>query len=557
MKKSSIMMLALSGTMLVGCTQSEYIGEAPQQNGNEIVFSGASGKMTRATSNTGSVAEKLDGQIKFYGVKKTGTTDAATYANVFEDYVLWFDNTNITTSNPDGDWEYVDVAGHPYGTTPTTGVTKKDQFIKYWDFATDEYNFVAGSPVEAFTYALNGKGEIATATVTGIAGHLNPGTAKITTNPIYIANPVKVGKADYKKDVLFRFTRQQSYVRVGVFETIPGYKITAIKFYEMDENGKWTTTSKNNVTLASTTKNYFTGAENATATITYNWTDTTYTFAYTDETPFEQQNNWFGGALTGVPATTSTEATVANLYGTDGDMASTGYFTVLPTNSATTATPLLVKCDYTLEGLDGNDIINVKGATAAIPAAYAKWAANTSYTYLFKISDNTNGSTGEEGDGKEGLFPITFDAAVIEVEDGTAQGTVTTVSTPSITTYQEGFAVEDNNETTGENEKVMKYVAGKAIYVTVQNDETGALEVLTDKVTVFKLDGPKTEADLILTAPKETSAVTDWKVGTGETVGAVTYEAGKYGSFTPADGYYAIQYEYADGAFAYKVVEVK
>ena len=103
----------------------------------------------------------------------------------------------------------------------------------------------------------------------------------------------------------------------------------------------------------------------------------------------------------------------------------------------------------------------------------------------------------------------------------------------------------------------MKYVAGKAIYVTVQNDETGALEVLTDKVTVFKLDGPKTEADLILTAPKETSAVTDWEVGTGETVGAVTYEAGKYGSFTPADGYYAIQYEYADGAFAYKVVEVK
>ncbi|MBQ2300549.1 MAG: hypothetical protein II279_03610, partial [Bacteroidaceae bacterium] len=136
MKKSSIMMLALSGTMLVGCTQSEYIGDAPQQNGNEIVFSGASGKMTRATSNTGSVAQKLDGQIKFYGVKKTGTT----YADVFEDYVLWFDNANKTTSNPDGDWEYVDVVNKVYGTRNTAGKLEKNQYIKYWDFATDEYH---------------------------------------------------------------------------------------------------------------------------------------------------------------------------------------------------------------------------------------------------------------------------------------------------------------------------------------------------------------------------------------------------------------------------------
>ena len=540
MKKSSIMMLALSGTMLVGCTQSEYIGDAPQQNGNEIVFSGASGKMTRATSNEGTVAQKLDGQIKFYGVKKTKTT----YADVFKDYILWSQG-GATTSNPDGDWEYVGPETQPYGSDNKT--IGKAQYIKYWDFATDEYNFVAGSPVEAFTYTKADNGEIATATVTGIAGHLNPGTAKITTNPIYIANPVKVGKADYKKDVLFRFTRQQSYVRVGVFETIPGYKITAIKFYKMDEAGAWTTTSSNNVTLASTTKEYFTGAENATATITYNWTDTTYTFAYTAGTTFVQQNNWFGGKLEkGVPATTSTEASVANLYGTDVDMASTGYFTVIPTNSATIAAPLLVKCDYTLEGLDGNDIINVKGATAAIPAAYAKWAANTSYTYLFKISDNTNGTTGEVGTDPEGLFPITFGAAVVEVEDGTAQGTVTTVSTPSITTYQEGFAA------------AKKYVAKKPIYVTAQNDETGALYELDGKVEVFSLGTTaKTEADLILTAPTGTNMFT-LNGAAGNKVGAVTYEEGKYGSFTPtAAGYYAIQYEYAAGAYAYKVVEVK
>ena len=539
-------MLALSGTMLVGCTQSEYIGEAPQQNG-KIVFSGASGKMTRATSNTGTVAEKLDGQIKFYGVKNTN----GTYSTVFNNYVLWSQGGE-TTSNPDGDWEYVGPETQKYGSDNET--IGKAQYIKYWDYSASEYNFVAGSPVAAFKYNVEDN-KIVSATVTGIAGHLNPRNTKITTNPIYIANPVKVEKGDkYDTPVTFDFVRQQSFVRVGVFETIPGYKITAINFYQYNaENKSWGASpySEQNIILASASKDYFTGATNATATVTYKWDGTpSYTFKYTDESTMTQQNNWFGGKLSGVPATTSTEATVANLYGTDVDMASTGYFTVLPTNSATTADALLVKCDYTLTALDGAETIKVTGATAAIPAAYTKWAPNTSYTYLFKISDNTNGTTGVGG--PEGLFPITFDAAVVEEKDGTAQGTVTTVSTPSITTYQEGFAA------------AMKYVTGKAIYVTAQNDMTGDLEVLTDKVEVFSLgETAKTEADLILTAP--TTGVTPCVVGnTNATVGDVTFTANQYCMFTPtAAGYYAIQYmtKAAEGStpasYAYKVVCVE
>ena len=541
-------MLALSGTMLVGCTQSEYIGDAPQQNG-KIVFSGASGKMTRATSNTGSVADKLDGQIKFYGVKNTNDT----YSTVFNNYVLWSQGGE-TTSNPDGDWEYVGPDTQEYGSDNKK--IGKAQYIKYWDYSASEYNFVAGSPVDAFEYnVVNNK--IESATVKGIAGHLNPSNTKITTNPIYIANPVKVAKDGYDNPVTFNFVRQQSFVRVGVFETIPGYKITAINFYQYNaENKSWGASpySEQNIILASASKNYFTGATNATATVTYNWDGTpSYTFEYTDESTMTQQNNWFGGKLSGVPATTSTEATVANLYGTDGDMvADNGYFTVIPTATATIAAPLLVKCDYTLTALDGAETIKVTGATAAIPAAYAKWAQNTSYTYLFKISDNTNGTTGEGG--PEGLFPITFDAAVVEVKDGTAQGTVTTVSTPSITTYQVGFA--DANK--------MKYVAKEPIYVTAQNDETGALYELDGKVKVFSLGTTaKTEADLILTAPTGTDLFT-LNGATDNKVGAVTYEAGKYGSFTPTDaGYYAIQYmtKAADGttpaSYAYKVVRVE
>lgn len=530
-------MLALSGTMLVGCTQSEYIGEAPQQNG-KIVFSGASGKMTRATSNTGTIAEMLDKQIRFYGVKNTN----GTYSTVFNDYVLWSQD-GVTTSNPDGDWEYVGPETQEYGSEKIK--IGKAQYIKYWDYSASEYNFVAGSPVKAFTYNVTDN-KIISATVEGIAGHLNPNDGDaIDTNPIYIANPVKVEKTAYNNPVTFNFVRQQSFVRVGVFETIPGYKITAINFYQYNaDNKSWDASpySEQNIILASASKNYFTGATGATATVTYNWKETpSYTFEYTDESTMTQQNNWFGGKLSGVPATTSTEATVANLYGTDGDMATdNGYFTVIPTATATIAAPLLVKCDYTLTALDGAETIKVTGATAAIPAAYAKWAQNTSYTYLFKISDNTNGTTGEEGTDPEGLFPITFDAAVVEVADGTAQGTVTTVSTPSITTYQQGFANKNGN----------KYVAG-TIYVTAQNDVTGDLYDATD-IKVFRLDGAKTEADLILTAPSTGVQTTS----TGATVDGITYNENKYVSFEATTGFYAIQVKY-DAAYQYKVVEVK
>ena len=536
-------MLALSGTMLVGCTQSEYIGDAPQQNG-KIVFSGASGKMTRATSNEGSVVQKLDNQIKFYGVKKTDDT----YSDVFQNYILWSYGAGVSTSNPDAqeseigvkenNWEYVGV-NMPYGTgSDKTGT----QLIKYWDHSASEYNFVAGSPVKAFTYNVKNS-QIESATVTGIAGHINPnnGGTAISTDPIYIADPVKVVKGNYNQDVVFNFTRQQSFVRVGVFETIPGYSVTSINFYKRNDSG-WEASAEDtqNIILTSTNKEYFTGATNATATITYDWTTPSYTFAY-GAAGLTTANNWFGGALDGVTSNSYTEATIPELYGKDNDMAKTGYFTVIPTASATTADPLLIKCDYVLTSDDNSgETIKVTGATAAIPAAYAKWAQNTSYTYLFKISDNTNGTTGEGG--PEGLYPITFDAAVVEVEDGTAQGTVTTVSTPSITTYQQGFANKNGN----------KYVSG-TIYVTAQNDATGVLYDAAD-IKVFKLDGAKTEADLILTAPAPANGVTT--TSTGATVDGITYKENKYVSFEATTGFYAIQVAY-DTAYQYKVVEVK
>lgn len=557
---------AASVLALASCSSDDFLGENSGNGQNAlsaINFGGDAGKITRATSNTGDYVKMLDGQFKIYGVKMA--TDGK-LKSVFVNYSVW-DDVNNTTSNTKG-WEYVGTKkGATYGTGKIS--LDKDQTIKFWDYSASEYRFVAGSPISAFTYNVpvtDESKEIKSATITGLAGHINANETgqAITTNPVYIAEPIVVKTAKYQEPVLFSFKRQQAMVRVGLYETIPGYSITEINFYKAGGSKAETV---NNIILTSGTENYFVGGSDVKGTITYDWTGATpsYTYTYTNETSLIQSQNWYAGKFEphNELATTVSTAAVADLYGKDDDMSTNGYFTVIPTPSATPAAPILIKCDYTLTSIDGSgETIKVTGATAAIPAAYSKWDVNTRYTYLFKISQNTNGYTGDDSN-KAGLYPITFDAAVKESTDA-MQGTVTTVSTPSITTYQESSVSETSVE----------YKTGKAIYATAANDNGEEYTLTTNgtavgNVQVYKLSKERNEAELQVSAIVNAEIKDENKTqttvhSTETTVGKVKLAANKYLSFTPtAEGFYAIQYlvQAAKGTtpavYAYKVVYVK
>lgn len=558
---------AASVLALASCSSDDFLGENSgngQNSSSAINFSGDAGKITRATSNTGNAAKMLDGQFRIYGVKKVGDTQLV---SVFNEYSVWYvENKNTTTSNTDG-WEYVGAKGTTNLGTGNITLTK-DQTIKFWDYSAPEYHFIAGSPITCFSHTLTPGNKINSATITGLAGHINANESgtPLTTYPVYIADPKVVKKADYNNTVVFSFKRQQAMVRVGLYETIPGYSITEINFYKA---GGSKAKDGNNVILTSGTKNYFVGGSNVKGTITYNWTGTTPSYTYTyDDTNLTQSQNWCAGKFEphNALATVSTAA-VAELYGKDNDMSTNGYFTVIPTPSATKAAPILIKCDYTLTSDDDSgETIKVTGATAAIPAAFSKWEANTRYTYLFKISQNTNGYTGDDPT-KAGLYPITFDAAVKESTDAMqGQGTVTTVSTPSITTYQKSSVTDASIE----------YKTGEAIYATA-TDKDGKENTLTTggtavgNVQVYKLSQERNEAELQVSEVVKAEITNGTKITTTvptteTTVGNVTLAANKYLSFTPdAAGFYAIQYlvqaAAADGStpavYAYKVVEVK
>lgn len=543
---------AASVLALASCSSDDFLGENSgnvQNASSAINFGGDAGKITRATSNTGDYVKMLDGQFKIYGVKKMSETQ---FVTVFKDYSVWNAAANTTTSNTNG-WEYVGAKG---ATNLGTGNISldKDQTIKFWDYSASEYRFVAGSPISAFTYNVpvtDESKEIKSATITGLAGHINANESgqAITTNPVYIADPKVVNKADYQKPVQFSFKRQQAMVRVGLYETIPGYSITEINFYKA---GGSKAEAVNNIILTSGTENYFVGGSDVKGTITYDWTGATpsYTYTYTDKTYIKSQN-WYADKFEphNALATTVSTAKVAELYGKDNDMSTNGYFTVIPTPSATKAAPILIKCDYTLTSDDDSgETIKVTGATAAIPAAFSKWEANTRYTYLFKISQNTNGTTGnpENPEDKVGLYPITFDAFVTEMTDKT-QGTTTTVATPSITTYQEGSVTNEGIE----------YKPNKEIKVTV-TDAKGNVQALTaggsaeGSVVVYKFNSAINEAEIQVKGTNGATSVT----------GTV---ANDVFTFTPdGEGYYAIQYltkaAIADpetpAAYTYKVVHV-
>ena len=139
-----------------------------------------------------------------------------------------------------------------------------------------------------------------------------------------------------------------------------------------------------------------------------------------------------------------------------------------------------MRVNYELVADDGGgEVITVHGAKAFVPAVYTKWLPNYAYTYIFKISDGTNGWTDPSGTDPAGLYPITFDAVVLDpINTANEQTTITTVAAPSITTYQKGHLYNDADE----------YSAAKGdIYVRVMDNTANPVVAKQDLDSKGKL----------------------------------------------------------------------
>lgn len=470
--KKKLFYVALAITALASCSSNDFVGdESPQGSigtNGAIGFNTSTSAITRGSSTD---AGTLSNQFIVWGEKnedQSAAGAAPTDGNlVFKNYLVKYtENTaNQTTSNTNN-WEYVGISATSNENTnisPNSGTGA--QTIKYWDNAADSYTFTAISArpedieegrvrISKIQNGANVYGNGYTVTLAKDNNNNYPSLANL-----YFADRINIEKGNgYSHHAVeFSFRNVLSHVRVGMYETIPGYEISEIKFYQADgtteyNNGAQTPVSAFGAVCPNVNATNFAGTVNVTYYDAAN--AAIQNQPKIEVTPDANANlsntnlvlgTNFSTLTVGDPTAAtpiakkvlSTSATTPT-YDTDG-----GAFTsVLPQVNNTT--PLQLKVNYKLYNTVTKEIIQITGKTAEIPGQYLQWKANYKYTYLFKITDDN-------------LYPITFDAVVVESENGEAEY-ITTVSAPSITT----FGVKSNVY----SKEKAEYETGTDIYAT-------------------------------------------------------------------------------------------
>lgn len=519
--KKALLLTPLAVLALASCTDNEFLGSEEAQhtiNGDKaILFESGASATTRADITGSAAAALLDNNYVVFGIKGDGTTKT----KVFDHYnINWKANTAGSTETNVADWEYVGQDPHANNTS-LSSVSGAKQSIKYWDYSTSQYDFIA------FSYGKAGKTNTGTDPVLSVIDPSKLGTAISAGTPVYtvsgkvadltktyVADLVTAYKADgqYNKTVTPRFRQMGSKVRIAIYETVPGYVVKDVKFYYSNNrtNKSLDGTTPKPVLYAvkkATNNNHLVpvkalpksvngegtisvyyptvGSANKAKTdynkahvvFTSNTDDATDKTSTLDFKPLQYKSVTEGiltGDYIGQASNTAT-------YAGDVTADAKAYEMVLPYGAGA---DLKLHVDYTLLSVDGSgEEIHVTSASALVPSVYTNWQPNYAYTYIFKISKNTNGTTGgpdvpdtPAGDpdnpddptddptdpdnpdplNPSGLYPIVFDAVVMDFDNG-IQETITTVSDPSITTYAKGVDPTNGSE----------YSTGKNIYVSV------------------------------------------------------------------------------------------
>lgn len=591
------LIIAASALALAGCSSDDFLGDGSGNGQNSansmITFGGETGKILRAANDDkkgADAAALLDNNFVVVSFKGSETNAANNKDYAFDHYnVNYVDGTANTTESNTKNWEYVNQNMEVRGAGKSLAEKAKLQTIKYWDHSCKSYDFIAFSmgkghtDAGATTYAKPtavDKANLASAAYT-LTGDVN------TLGECYISDMKTVLEKDYnKKAVAMSFRHLTSKVRIALYETVPGYVINDVRFYDVAKDG----TFSENGTLFGTFNNkgtltvYFptTGTDKANANNPdYNKAHVSFMADGTDGTVAKKdfgKVNYNNQQEDEIAAGTRYLSQTATNPSYCGD-AKEYYQTVLPAEG--NSQPANLRIDYKLTATDGtNEVINVTGATATVPAKYTEWKSGYAYTYIFKISQNTNGSTGGTS---TGLTAISFDAVVIDDEKNGLQETITTVSDPSITTY--GF--KDDKVTTAGNE----YVAGTEIYATVHvpatgteaattaapqklytvTIETGAAQTINEASVANAIANGTQDAAgktwTVTDANKKKMIVTDVTDGNATTVAKVPTEDGRdlnvnalkwTGTVTDSatETFYAVEYKDAAGKFFYKIVKV-
>ena len=454
MMKKVIIFAAIAMTM-VGCSSDELVNNSTENTEAPIAFSVEKQNITRAEQslestkhyNFGVWAYKVKGDnnqlvmgnyLVGYsdgnglGYANDGATTWATAAGTLVDHKSpWFYEKLGTD-----EYENIDESKGYVKTASDFMSANENQYLRYWDLAFDNTYFYAYAPYRSagvtFDYTTK---KITVDQAAQTAAYDNPTLHEF----MYAGATAK--NADLK-DVTLKFKHLGAQVNLRFYEDVRGYKVQIIDVVsEKDNSGIQATPatvkeSGTPVTKTYTKADYYTscGATIDFSTITTPSASVNHTGATKTQDNLTFVIPGKDNHLTDFKSKRDVDYSIIPEKVPTG---STQTFAESPTVYYPVAQPessevgFTFHVSYKLIAEDNGEEITVKNARVYVPAYVmngtnkeyiAAWQPNTKYTYTFKITENSTGSTDptnpniDEPDvpANPTVYPIVFDGATIE-----------------------------------------------------------------------------------------------------------------------------------------------
>ena len=453
---------------LTACSFNKELETTKNPGANaQIGFSVAQKNMTKASLQ--------DANHYNFGVFAYKSTDQVNW--VMDNYLVgYFDDAKAYQStgstvedkpgveNGKSYWMYEGMGKSEYNGTYAGGPltrffqsNKDHQYLKYWDLSAPYTTFYAyapyvGTETNPVTY-VDGVAQTATGSDTYTL-NIPDGTLKAGMNKpeehefMYAAT--KVDKSNYGHDVSLSFKRLVAKVNIKFWEDVPGYKVRIINL-----------TSSYGVSAVPSIKNANFPASNS-GYGEYGYKAGKYYTSNGAKIQFAGGNisNPTVSQYAGATATNTTPLNfavpTASVIGENryAAAASADTYYALPKHSTNDTelnnTGFTFHVSYELTAEDSGEHIIVKDATVHVPAEYCTWEMNKHYTYIFKITKGSNGTTDDDIDPKptdpevptvQSLYPIIFDNCTVtdwdevETEWNITDGTKLSYHNVTLNTY--------------------------------------------------------------------------------------------------------------------------
>ena len=336
-------------------------------------------------------------------------------------------NVGLQTTLDGSRWAYESLGSSEYNYTGRDGYYTSDkadymsnwpnQYLRYWDKSSNYTEFFAYAPylnksrlasaTEEHLVSISGVGASSTTTLTFADGSIQAGYEQSLNEYMYAYT--KVENSSYSRNnpdkVQLQFKRLTAKVNIAFYEEIDGYNVTILNLKEYATNpikGVCAAPAVRSGDSEPYTYTYGTVYKNSGLTIKF---AEPADITWQNQVPLRSEHLIF--------AVPSGPIKDANTSPTDPATKSNTTYYAIPRTE--TNTGLTFHITYKLTSTTG-ETITVHNATVHVPAEYCQWEANHGYTYVFKITKNSTGSTdtpsvidpNDPEVGEQALYPIIF-----------------------------------------------------------------------------------------------------------------------------------------------------